>query len=65
MFGYINTGRVNIRVCRDITGKMWFGVGVDIKKQAYTLAKCTNLLVYVNWEAYNNCRMKKTIYLYF
>ncbi|MHC4183173.1 MAG: hypothetical protein ACYSR0_07480 [Planctomycetota bacterium] len=26
MFGYINTGRVNIRIHRDITGKMWFGV---------------------------------------
>ncbi len=28
MFGYINTGRVNIRICRDIEGKMWFGVEV-------------------------------------
>jgi hypothetical protein len=27
MFGYINTGRVNIRICRDIEGEMWFGVG--------------------------------------
>ncbi len=27
MFGYINTGRINIRIHRDITGKMWFGVG--------------------------------------
>ncbi len=27
LFGYINTGRVNIRICRDITGNMWFGVG--------------------------------------
>jgi len=27
MFGYINTGRVNIRIHRDIEGKMWFGVG--------------------------------------
>ncbi len=27
MFGYINTGRVNIRIHKDITGKMWFGVG--------------------------------------
>jgi hypothetical protein len=26
MFGYINTGRVNIRINRDITGEMWFGV---------------------------------------
>jgi len=26
MFGYINTGRVNIRIHRDITGEMWFGV---------------------------------------
>jgi hypothetical protein len=22
-----NTGRINIRIHRDITGKMWFGVG--------------------------------------
>ncbi len=27
MFGYINTGRVNIRIHRDIEGKMWFEVG--------------------------------------
>jgi hypothetical protein len=27
MFGYIATGRVNIRIHRDITGEMWFGVG--------------------------------------
>ncbi len=27
MFGYIATGRINIRVHRDITGEMWFGVG--------------------------------------
>ncbi len=27
MFGYINTGRVNIRIHRDIEGKMWFGMG--------------------------------------
>ncbi len=27
LFGYINTGRVNIRIHRDIEGKMWFGVG--------------------------------------
>ncbi len=27
MFGYIVTGRVNIRIQRDVTGKMWFGVG--------------------------------------
>ncbi len=25
MFGYINTGRVNIRIHRDVTGEMWFG----------------------------------------
>ncbi len=27
MFGYINTGRTNIRIHRDIEGKIWFGVG--------------------------------------
>ncbi len=27
MFGYLASGRVNIRICRDITGEMWFGVG--------------------------------------
>ncbi len=27
MFGYINTERINIRIHRDIEGKMWFGVG--------------------------------------
>ncbi len=27
LFGYLATGRVNIRIHRDITGKMWFGVG--------------------------------------
>ena len=29
MFGYINTGRVNIRIHRDIEGKIWFGVGIS------------------------------------
>jgi hypothetical protein len=27
MFGYINTGNLNIRIHRNIEGKMWFGVG--------------------------------------
>ncbi len=27
MFGDINTGRMSIRIHRDIEGKMWFGVG--------------------------------------
>ncbi len=27
LFGYLATGRVNIRICRDVTGEMWFGVG--------------------------------------
>ncbi len=27
MFGYINTGRVNIRIHWDIEGNMWFGAG--------------------------------------
>ncbi len=27
LFGYLATGRVNIRICRDITGTIWFGVG--------------------------------------
>ncbi len=26
IFGYIATGRVNIRVHRDVTDKMWFGM---------------------------------------
>jgi hypothetical protein len=26
IFGYIATGRVNIRIHRDVTGEMWFGV---------------------------------------
>ncbi len=30
LFGYLATGRVNIRICRDITGEMWFGVGEKI-----------------------------------
>ena len=27
MMGFIATGRINIRIHRDIEGKMWFGVG--------------------------------------
>ncbi len=27
MFGNINTGRVSIRIHRDVIGEMWFGVG--------------------------------------
>jgi hypothetical protein len=33
MFEYINTGRVNIRIHRDIEGKMWFGVGWVVTKE--------------------------------
>ncbi len=27
LFSYITIGKLNIRICRDITGEMWFGVG--------------------------------------
>ncbi len=27
LFLYIKDGIINIRICRDITGKIWFGVG--------------------------------------
>jgi hypothetical protein len=29
MMGYIAKGNLNIRIHRDITGKMWFGVGCE------------------------------------
>jgi hypothetical protein len=32
MVGYINTGRVNIRIHRDIEGKMWFGAGMRVDR---------------------------------
>ncbi len=32
LFGYIATGRINIRICRDITGEMWFGVRREAHK---------------------------------
>jgi hypothetical protein len=28
LFGYIATGKINIRIHRDIEGKIWFGSGV-------------------------------------
>jgi hypothetical protein len=27
LFSYIDSGNLNIRICRDITGEIWFGVG--------------------------------------
>ncbi len=27
LFSNVTSGRINIRICRDITGEMWFGVG--------------------------------------
>ncbi len=27
MMGYVASGRINIRIHRDISGEMWFGVG--------------------------------------
>ncbi len=27
LFSYIDSGIINIRICRDITGEMWLGVG--------------------------------------
>ncbi len=32
LFGYIATGRVNIRICRDIKGEMWFGVDMKVDR---------------------------------
>ncbi len=26
LFGYLASGKIDIRICRDITGEMWFGV---------------------------------------
>ncbi len=34
LFGYIATGRINIRICRDITGEIWFGVDTK-RKHSY------------------------------
>ncbi len=31
LFLYIEDGIINIRICRDITGEMWFGCGVVVK----------------------------------
>ncbi len=36
LFGYLATGRVNIRIHRDVTGDMWFGVGRHKKTGLYT-----------------------------
>ncbi len=30
LFGYLATGRVNIRIHRDVTGEIWFGVIMSI-----------------------------------
>ncbi len=32
LFGYLATGRVNVRICRDITGEIWFGVDFGVSK---------------------------------
>ncbi len=46
MFGYINTGRVSIRIHRDITGEMWFGVArYDIGNYVLDIH---NLMLYRN-----------------
>ncbi len=29
LFGYLATGRVNIRIHRDVTGEIWFGVRLN------------------------------------
>ncbi len=46
LFGYIATGRVNIRICRDVTGEIWFGVG-EILKNAYILRTQRNVGVII------------------
>ncbi len=40
LFGYLATGRVNIRIHRDITGEMWFGVGYMKIDNHTTLPYC-------------------------
>ncbi len=37
LFGYLATGRVNIRIHRDITDEMWFGVDMKVKLFVLTL----------------------------
>ncbi len=32
LFGYLATGRVNIRIHRDVAGEMWFGVRREAHK---------------------------------
>ncbi len=49
LFGYLATGRVNIRIHRDVTGEMWFGVSRYKKNGFIHTAICTNPLNYVNW----------------
>ncbi len=48
LFEYIASGRVNIRIHRDIEGEMWFGVGGDNKLSSATfqrpLKRWANLL---------------------
>ncbi len=46
-FGYLATGRVNIRIHRDITGEMWFGVEMN------SYFNNTNLLIQLS----SNCQV--------
>ncbi len=39
LFGYLATERVNIKIHRDITGEMWFGVGRYENKDVSTCFK--------------------------
>ncbi len=49
MFGYINTGRVNIRIHRDIEGNMWFGLGLKRHEIGYyILLDVKSLFGYIN-----------------
>jgi hypothetical protein len=36
MMGYIAMGNLNMRIHRDITGEMWFGVGKVERKTPYS-----------------------------
>ncbi len=44
LFGYLATGRVNIRICRDITGEMWFGVDKNYFID-FTAAHCHDIFI--------------------
>ncbi len=68
MFGYINIGRVNIRIHKDIEGKMWFGGQVKVLNITFSnkVPSCISIAYIPHWQkVFNKALVLGILFLLF